>query len=359
MEGQAAAEALRGLLPYARGRSPLTERLLAGLAGAAERGFDGGVVARLLSGRANVAEARLLLLAALHHAALEDPTLPHAAWYATAAGGRVRSSDDGAPAALALAYLVEHEDIAAGFIGRHRVQANDVGMGAALLPGVLQAAGYGQPLRLLDLGASAGLQLRLDRYRIRYVGGPDWGPRAGPVLDSRAEGRVPRTLAPPTVEVAERRGVDLHPLDLDDPAHRRLLTSFLLPDDPASHRRLEAAIEVARASPAVIDEGDLVPWAEAQVRPVEGLTTVVLASAVRGGLEPQAASRLDAALERGLRAATATAAVVVLTLEPPPGVPDDGSNWPELTVATGDGSGPPTRRILLSADWHGRWVRFF
>lgn len=362
MDGPAAAELLRGQLPHLRGRSALYERLVAGLAGAAERGFDGGVLPRLLTlpGPSGPDEAALLVLAALHHAALLDRSLPHAAWYPTADPDRpARRAEDGAPAALALAHLVEHEDDVRAFVSGRRLQTNEVGRIAALLPGVLVAAGSGMPVRLLELGTSAGLNLRLDRYRVRYANGPSWGPTGGPVLDSRAEGRVPRTLTPPTFEVAERRGVDLAPLDPEDPADVRLLHAFLWADERDRHDRLHAAIDVARTVPATVDRGDLVTWAAEHGRPREGTVTVLFHSQVRHLLDRDDTATLADEVETSLRSATADAPFVYLGFERPRGVPGDAPAWPELTVATGDGSGPPRWSTLVSADWHGRWVRWF
>lgn len=358
--GAPVAEMLRGLLPQVRGRSPLYERLLAGFAGAAERGFDGGALGRLLDTGLpdRQAEARLLVLAALHHAALEDPALAHAAWFPTAVGDRARPADDGAPAALSLAWIVEHEAEVATFLAGRHVQTNEIGRCAALLPGMLRAGGFGLPLRLLELGTSAGLHLRLDRYQVRFAGGPRWGPTGGPQLDSRAEGVVPTSLAPPSLEVTERRGVDLAPLDVTDPDDLRLLSSFVWPDERDSHARLAEAVEVARATPARIDRGDLVTWARTMAAPQPATTTVLFHSQVRHLLDATAVAELGDVVERALRSAGPDSPFVYVSFEPPRGVPDDGSNWPELTVAVADGSGPPHWATVLSADWHGRWVRW-
>lgn len=355
MDGARAAEVLRNQADHVRGRSPLYERLLAGLAGAAERGFDGGVIARVLDapGR-TLQEGRLLILAALHHAALDDPSLPHAAWFPTAVE-EARPADEGAPGALALAYLVEHEDEAADFIRRHRLQTNEIGRCVGLLPGMLEAAAFGQPLRLLEVGAAAGLNLRFDRYRYHYRGGPTWGPVGGPQLETAAEGSAPATLVPPSVEIVERRGVDLQPIDPGSEEGSRLLTSFVWPDEHDRVARLREALEVARVTPATIDRGDLGAWTEQQARPREGTTTVLFHSIVSYMLDDATVARFGASVERALRDATGGAPFVYLKLEEPPGV----SSPPELTLTTGDGTGPPQRRTLLTCDWHGRWVRWW
>lgn len=356
VDASVAADLIRSQVPLVRGRSPLSERLLAGFAGATERHFDGGVLPRLLAAdpTKDHEEALLLVLAALHHAALRDPSLPHAAWYPTAVD-EPRPVHEGAPAALALAHLIEHEDEVARFVTSHRLQTNEVGRCAALLPGLLAVAERGLPLRILEVGSSAGLNLRLDRYHYRYTTGPTWGPRSGPALDATARGAVPDALVPPSVEIDERRGVDLDPIDPTDGDGARLLRSFVWSDDAERHARLDRAIEIARVTPAVLDRGDLVGWVGEHVEPAEGRATVLIQSLVAHQLDAESARGAERAIERALREGTPDAPVAVVRLEPPPGISAD----PELQVIEGDGRGPPSRTTLLTADEHGRWVRWW
>src|SRR6185436_3701388 len=91
------------------------------------------------------------------------------------------------------------------------VQTNEVGRSAVLLGGfLLLARAHGLPLRLLEIGASAGLNLRWDHYR--YEGaGVAWGDAASPVrLTDVFE--VPPPLAV-TAEVNTRAGCDASPVD--------------------------------------------------------------------------------------------------------------------------------------------------
>jgi hypothetical protein len=356
LDGDAAADTLRDQLRHVRGRSPLYERLIAGLAGAAERGFDGGLVSRLLAlpGPRDVREARLLLLAALHHAALADPQAPHASWFPTAVD-EPRPATEGAPAALALAYLLENESSVAEFISTHRLQTNEIGRCVGLLPGFLLAASYGLPLRLLEVGCAAGLNLRFDRYRYRYIGGPSWGPQAGPVLEASAEGAIPDRLVPPTVEVTERRGVDLDPIDPTDPDGARLLTAFVWPDEHDSHRRLREGIRVAKTTAASLETGDLVDWTEKAAVPVEGAVTVIFHSYVTHLLDAETSEHFIATTDKAVRAGSADGPVVHLRLEPPTGTRED----PELIATIGDRDGPPRQSTLLTSDSHGRWVRWW
>lgn len=360
MDAAATAESLRAMLPYLRGRSPLYERLTAGLAGAAERGFDGGVLGRLLEQRGAdaVPETRLLVMAWLHHTALADPSLPHAAWFSASDHGRLRDPDEGAPAALCLAHLVERETDATAFVTAHRLQTNEVGRCAVLLVGFLRAAAFGLPLRLIELGTSAGLNLRFDRYRYRYADGPAWGPSGGPVIHTRAEGRAPRSLAPPSLDVAERIGVDLDPIDPATPEGVRLLHSFVWPDEPRRHRHLDEAIRVAQGTPVTLVAGDLLDWADGNAGSREGTATVLFHSQVRHLLTGDQTARLGDVAERALRSASATAPLVHLAFETPRGQDHLAGVHPELTIGIGDGSGPPRWHTLAAADWHGRWVRW-
>lgn len=140
-------------------------------------------------------------------------------------------------------------------------QTNEVRRAAVLIAAAqwLQAR-FGMPLRLSELGASAGLNLMFDRFALEIAGraygaaspaltlAPDWAgplpPRAGPL------------------EVVARRGVDLAPLDPQDPGDQLRLTAYLWPDQPERLARTRAAISVAQAE---VDAGDAADWLEARL----------------------------------------------------------------------------------------------
>lgn len=144
----------------------------------------------------------------------------------------------------------------AGTMLARRTQTNEVGRCATLLP---LLAGLPQPLALIEVGASAGLCLYPDRYRYRYVDGAgrhDVGPRDSPVtVVCRTTGPVPLPAAVPTV--VWRAGVDLNPLDLDDPDDVRWLECLVWPEHTDRLRRLRTAIGIARGEPAHLVRGDL------------------------------------------------------------------------------------------------------
>jgi hypothetical protein len=136
------------------------------------------------------------------------------------------------------------------------VQTNEVGRCAALLPGFLTVARETEmPLRLLEVGASAGLNLCWDRYR--YSSGTfDWGPADSPLtIDFELSGHL---QAPDvaTIEIRERQGCDLAPIDPLTAEGRVSLLAYVWPDQPARIERLRAALDVrADVSVAITQEG--------------------------------------------------------------------------------------------------------
>src|SRR5262245_49563294 len=124
------------------------------------------------------------------------------------------------------------------------VQTNEVGRSAALVGGfLLVAAESGLPLRCLEIGASAGLNLRWDHFRYEGPRG-SWGDPASPV-------RIAEVFdpAPPfdtAARVVERAGCDPAPLDATTDDGALTLQSYLWPDQPARFALLRGALAIAR-----------------------------------------------------------------------------------------------------------------
>jgi hypothetical protein len=92
-------------------------------------------------------------------------------------------------------------------------------------------------LALTEVGASAGLNLRFDRYRYR-VGGQETAPGpASPVLIScelrggAPAGQVPGQVLGPAPQITSRLGIDRQPVALADPGERAWLEAFIWPED--------------------------------------------------------------------------------------------------------------------------------
>lgn len=134
-------------------------------------------------------------------------------------------------------FVLAHEEQIV-MLGRTRyTQTNECRRCTALLPAIWET-GLSR-FHLVDVGASAGLNLALDRYRYRW-GDVEWGPRSPVVLEAETRGRAP---SPGDIAVLSRTGLDLHPVDLDDPDDRLWLEALVWPEHSERRRRLDMALE--------------------------------------------------------------------------------------------------------------------
>ena len=250
----------------------------------------------------------LRFLAMLHRRALEGAWPELARCYPTcggdadteAAGAAIRSALEANPGWRA--------SVPAG------VQTNEVSRSCALLPGFLSIASRSRlPLRLLEIGCSAGLNLRWDQYRYQ-AGEWSWGDPASPVVfDGWLKGEA--AFATPAVQVVERRGCDLHPIQ--PTAEGRLdLLSFLWPDQVARMEQLNRAFACATRVPARIDCADAVEWTARQLAEVRrGVATVLYHSVFWMYLTPAAQARIEMLIANAGRRASADAPVAWLRME--------------------------------------------
>jgi hypothetical protein len=225
------------------------------------------------------------------------------------------------------------------------VQTNQVGRCAVLLGGFLTAAAEtGLPLRLLEVGASAGLNLRWPEYWYEEQG-MEWGDPSSPVrlVHTFKTGRPPLHL---DATVAARRGCDLRPLNASSAEDCLSLLSFTWPDCCQSVKNLHGALEVARRVCVEVDTSDATDWLAAQLaEPARDQATVVFHSFVLQYLDKRQRSAFTRVLTQAGRRATADAPVANLSLEwrgPSPVM--DLTLWPggetrSLAVTLGHASG--------------------
>jgi hypothetical protein len=222
-------------------------------------------------------------------------------------------------------------------------QTNEPARCAVMLPALAQLP---EPLALIEVGASAGLNLLPDRYSYDYGGrqlsGSD--PNA-PTLRCLPSGPVPLPARIPAI--AWRVGLDLNPLDVTSEDDVRWLSCLVWPGEGDRAQRLRAAIEAARPDPPVVRRGDLLtdlPALAAQAP--AGATVVVYHSSVLYQVAPQRRERF-AATVRGL-------GVSWVSSESPGIVP--GTGMPtvddQMCVLARDG------RPVACADSHGTWLNW-
>jgi hypothetical protein len=196
------------------------------------------------------------------------------------------------------------------------VQTNEVGRCGALLGGFLEVARLtGLPLRLLELGAAAGLILRWDHCRYE-AGEEGWGDPGSPVRITCAFSDAhPRFEVP--VRVLERRGCDASPIDPGTDEGKLTLASYVWPDQMERFRRLAAAFDIARRVPAHVDQANAADWVEAALADrVCGVATVVYHSILWQYLSPEDRARIERAMAAAGEAATGDHPLAWLRFEP-------------------------------------------
>ena len=199
----------------------------------------------------------------------------------------------------------------------HVPQTNEVGRSMALAGGwAVIAAATGMPLRILEPGASAGLNLRSDHYWYQ-AGAAGWGDPDSPVrfVDKWSPGAPPFDRSS---TIVDRRGCDRFPIDAGSEDGRLTLLSYVWPDERERFETLRSALDVAAGMPVAIDREDGPTWLERQLaEPVTGVTTVVYHSYFWQYLDAADAAAGVAVLEDAGRRATADAPFARLSLEVP------------------------------------------
>jgi hypothetical protein len=226
-------------------------------------------------------------------------------------------------------------------------QTNEVARCAVLLGGFSAIARQtGRPLALLEIGASAGLNLHWDDYGYDFVKA-SWGPAKAP-LRLAPEWRGPLPALGP-VEVRARQGCDRRPLDPSDANDRLRLRAYVWADQGARLQRLERALDHVARHGTRIEQADAADWLEARLaaRPV-GLTTALFHSIVWQYLPRDVRQGMVAALERAGGAADAGTPLAWLRMEP-----SRGHDHADLRLTIWPGA---CEQLLADADFHGRWV---
>jgi hypothetical protein len=231
------------------------------------------------------------------------------------------------------------------------VQTNEVGRCGALLGGFLEITRRtGMPLRLLEIGASAGLILRWDHY-FYETAHATWG-------DPHSNVRITVTFADAHpdfslgAEIAERCGCDSSPIDPTSAEGELTLKSYVWADQVERFQRLAAAIDTARRVPAQVEKANAADWIEAALaQSAQGAATVVYHSIVWQYLSPRDRARIEQSMEASGRAATSANPLAWLRFEP-------GANSAEVRLRLWPASHPGEDRLLARAGFHGSPVEW-
>jgi hypothetical protein len=199
-----------------------------------------------------------ILLASVHYLLLRGAQHSLRHFYPNLNGGMQLDGED--PFPHFKAFVGQHRVALALLIASKVTNTNEVRR-SAFLHAAFRAlvADSSEPLHLVEIGPSAGLNQRWDSYAVRYRRGGDIfavGPDdASLVLDVELRGdAVPPTGATP--KIASRVGLELNPVDLNDPDQRDWLRALVWPDQVGRFAQLEKALVNAAAATPNIRTGD-------------------------------------------------------------------------------------------------------
>ncbi len=287
--------------------SPFFAAILRHAAGAYE---DDSVVRALLDRHAGRSRLGLRLGGAAHYRALRGEAPAIAAHYPSTNGD---GDADAAWDAIVLdirANVARYDELFA-----RNVQTNEVARSTPIVAALLAIADAARlPLRIFEIGSSAGLVLNFDRY---FYSGPgwSWGAEGSQLhLHNATKSGTPGHLDAP-LQVAERRGCDLHPLNAADAGDADTLLGFIWPDQRERFDRLRAALSIARSYPPAIAQADGIAWARSSAQPRAGALTVLLNTVVTEHMNADVLERLHGAIAEIGAQATAAAPFAWVRME--------------------------------------------
>jgi hypothetical protein len=292
--------------------------------------------------RASMSAPALRLLGAAHYLALTGKA-DDLASHLPSCGG----DGNAVLAWRAVSQLTVHQQAEMGQLFAHVPQTNEVGRSLPLLAGMCAVAQKTKlPLRLLEVGASAGLNSRVDRYG--YVGdGWTWGDAASPlVLNQRITSGKPSLV---DFEIAERIGCDRNPRDANNTEDQLRLLSFIWPDQTERFAHLKAAFSAATDAPMRIDKMDLFEWLVFVAKPKPGHATIVMHSVIVDHLEPDQRVRLRNLIVKIADSATDDAPFAWLRMEA------GASDFETRVTLWPDGS----ELFVCKSDAHGQDITWY
>ncbi len=196
-----------------------------------------------------------LFLAAVHFLLLRGEESPLRACYRSLCPDPLPPDDKTYP--LFREFCLEHRREVEALIAERLVQTNEPKRSAALVLGLNEVIRSvpASRLALVEVGASAGLNLLYEQFSYDFRHGRTAGIAGSPiVIETQLSGEYNRTIQLRTI--ARKSGIDLNPIPADDPEARAWLRALIWPEHEERRRLQDAALEVARAHPPHLIAGD-------------------------------------------------------------------------------------------------------
>jgi hypothetical protein len=249
-------------------------------------------------------------------------------------------------------FVLEHKNEIHRIITTRSVQTNEVGRCAILIPAfeLVAREAKNRPLALIEIGSSAGLTLLWDRYHYQYNKSLQCGNPNSPVQVEcllRGEKRPPVPNRFP--EIVSRLGVDLNPVDLNDPENVRWLRALVWPEHQKRANQLELAIRMARHDPPQIVPGDALELLPSLIERVQDDSQLCIFHSFTLSL---ASGKPRERLELMLAKASEKRDLFHISFEWP-----KNSESPLLSLASLT-NGEITEKLLAKCNAHGEWLEW-
>jgi hypothetical protein len=254
-------------------------------------------------------------------------------------------------------------------MARRTVNTNLVEKASSLLPGMLHIARLaGEPLTLLEICCSAGMNLMFDEYHYDYGPFGTVGRADSPV---RLQSKVIGTGRPPIEgipRIATKVGIDLVKMDPSSPLDALWMEAVLQPEWKLEREHLRAALSIRVRHEVRTVIGDALEVAPPLFEELPG-TLCVLLSYCLGQWSEEAKAGLDEALRHASRHRDIHRLDIDMLHNEPPqairgrlaklvagGIPINQKCFPSRVEHTWYAKGHATPRILAHSDGFGVWV---
>ena len=198
-----------------------------------------------------------MLLACIQYLILEGDSHPLAELYGRAHTFATSPVPEAA-GALVADFCHRRRTRLQSLLNSRHVQTNETGRCGGIALGLIEAARLvGDPVAVVDAGASAGLNLALDEYLLDFGSAGRIGPEESAVHLSCEvrQGRLPQPLQLPAI--TQRVGIDRMPIDVHDVDTVRWLLACIWPGT-GRQDRARAAIAAVSSRPSLVRQGDMV-----------------------------------------------------------------------------------------------------
>ncbi len=288
-----------------------------------------------------------LLFAAAHYLLLRGSDDALKLFYADLVP-QPNTQDD--PYPIFRAFCLEHAEEIIKLVSTRRVQTNEVARCALFFPAfaLIQQRIGAQPLALIEVGSSAGLNLNWDKYAYVYGARKVYGDVRSPVrLQCELRGAKRPVLPRELPRVSSRLGIDLNPNDVFNDDAMLWLRALVWTEQSERAERLQNAIALARAFPPRLAQGDALELAPRAIQETPREIPVVLFHSFVLNQVPEA---IRARYYARLAASSAERLVFDIAIEP--------SAWPAPMLLRTFRDGAETQETLATCDHHGRWLEW-